>query len=139
MRPQTERRLPPRHLGETTHQHVVDDRRSVDQIERLEDETDPGSNITKLGRRGALDFATVDTDGALGDRYQAVDGPQQRRFSRPRQPDDDHELAFPDRQVDVVEGAQTPGVDDREALDFDHRAEDRAGPPPEGGPVNYDS
>ena len=65
------------------------------------------------------DLALADPDVALGHLLEAGDHPQQRRLPAARGADEDHELAAPDRQADVVDGADVPVVDLSDLLEPD--------------------
>ena len=78
-----------------------------EQVERLKDHADvgpqPRQRATLLGDR-----LPVEQDAAAVDRLEPVDGPAQRRLPGARRPDDDHDLAAVDGQVDVTQGVDVP-------------------------------
>src|SRR6478735_11646537 len=88
---------------------VLEDRLVREQVERLEDHPDVGTQVGELlALLGQL--LAVDGDRARLDRLEPVDGAAQRRLARPGRTDDHDDLAGADGEVDVLEHVQVPEV-----------------------------
>ena len=59
----------------------------------------------------------ADPDLALGDLLEPGDHPQRRRLAAARGPDEDHELAVGDLEIELVDGARAVAVDLADALE----------------------
>ncbi len=78
----------------------------------LEDHRDVAVGWRQLG-----DVAIADRDRPVRDLLEARDHAQQRRLAAAGRPDEHHELAVLDRQVDVVDGDDAAGEGLRDVLE----------------------
>ena len=88
--------------------HVVARVELGQQVVELIDEADPGQ--TNMGPRPlveAADVLAVDTDLARGGTLQQTGGVQQAGLARARRPDQAHDLARHDVQIDTLQHGQT--------------------------------
>ena len=114
---QAEQRAPRRDPVQPAHQHVVQHRRAVDEVERLEDHPDVGTQVAHLTSGQPGDVDAVDLEVPRRQRHEAVDRPHERRLARSGEPDDDDELAVGDLQVDVLQGVHPAAVGDAALLE----------------------
>ena len=70
-----------------------------------------------VGRRQLGDLAIADRDRPVRDLLEAGDHAKQRRLAAAGRPDEHHELAVLDRQVDVVDGDDAAGERLRDVLE----------------------
>ena len=74
-----------------------------------------------VARRHVVHDALADLEHALGDLLEPRDHAQRRRLAASGRPDEDHELAVADVEVDVVHGTRAVGIDLADPLERDLR------------------
>ena len=110
-RPSSEERSPARGRVESAHEHVVHDRRALDQVEALEDHADAGPDLAQLPATCLRHVPVAHQDAAARDGHEAVDGPDERRLAGAGQPDQDQELTVRDVQRQLAGApAHHPGT-----------------------------
>ena len=72
-----------------------------------------------VARRHVVDDALADADRALGDRLEAGEHAQRSRLAAAGRPDEHHELAVRDVEVEVVDGTDATVVDLGDVLEGD--------------------
>jgi hypothetical protein len=77
-------------------------------------------HIAVLGSQ-VVDDAVADLDLAVADLFQAGQHPERRRLPAPGRPDEDHQLAVRDLEVEVVDGLRAVGIDLRDLVVRDLR------------------
>ena len=117
---EAEQGAPRRHSVQPAHQHVVQHCRAIDEVEGLEDHPDVGAQVAHLASRQTCDVHPVDLQVPRCQRNETVDRTDQRRLARSGQPDDNHELAVADLQVDVSQGVDATAVRHTRLLEPDH-------------------
>ena len=95
------------------HAHVLQGGKVVEQVEILKDHTDILTQGQKLFPGCAIDFPALEEDASRIRRGEKVDAGKQGGFARARGTDQHLEVAFADRQGDIVEDAVAAnGLDD---------------------------
>src|SRR5919198_657960 len=81
---------------------VVDHLQVREEVELLEDDPDPLTDLLRLDASGC-DLAALEEDPAAVDRLEQVDAAKQRALAAPTRTDHDQHLARVDGQIDGVE------------------------------------
>ena len=85
--------------------HVLKNGLVGEQVEGLEHHSDVGAQLREFLAFFGKDLP-VDGDGAVVDGFQAVDGAAEGGLTGTGRPDDHHNLALADLEVDVLENVQ---------------------------------
>ena len=89
---------------EQTGGDVLEGGEPFDEVELLEHEPDaPAAQSSQLGVAQSTDVVAVDAHPTGGRPVQRADDVDQRRLARPGRPDDGHQLAVADREVDAAQ------------------------------------
>ena len=100
---------------------VLPDRLGRQQLEVLEDDPDLAAHPGHLAARQPGEVLPVEHDVAAGRDLVADEQLDQRRLAGARRPDEEHEVAFGDDQVDVAQRDLPVGVLLRDVVEHEDR------------------